>query len=92
MSDFVCRLIALPIDILDYIVMRTCVNTKIALFMNNTLENLVTPQTYCLIRDNVNNYLAILKQYHKQKLHISLGLLKYHVWSDGTPMKKHRVI
>jgi hypothetical protein len=78
----------LPQDILEKIIHLTDIETKVMLYESKMLKSI----TYnASVTEKWE--LEVFKYYygqHKTKLKTSLDLLQYHVWDDGTPIKKFK--
>jgi hypothetical protein len=75
-----------PTDITDMVVTRCDIDTKIVLHDQLMLAIMVNPITH---KNILKEIWVHCKSAHRIALLRCLSLLPYHVWNDGTPVKKH---
>lgn len=78
----------LPPEILERIIHLVDIQTKRTLY-EHCLLKLMTNSDVILEKWEKEVYQDYFEQ-HKSKLKKSLDLLRFHVWDDGTPIKKHK--
>lgn len=80
----------LPPEILEKIIELVDIQTKRTLYEQNLLKSM-THNDFVLEKWKKEVYQYYFEQ-HKSKLKKSLDCLPFHVWDDGTPIKKHKCI
>lgn len=77
----------LPTDIIDYIITISDIDVKVKLYNNKCLQTIISVSLFISIEQEVYNTYSYI---HKCNLSKCLNCLRYHVWNDGTPMKKRQ--
>lgn len=76
----------LPMDIMDKIMVLTDLQIKVQLYEAGMLHFMTSATAYPTLLDEVMQYYANV---HRHNLSKCLQLLPFHVWDDGTPIKRH---
>lgn len=77
---------SLPMDILEKIMVQTDSRIKVQLYEAGMLHLMASTTVYSGLLDEVMRHYA---NAHRRNLSKCLQLLSFHVWDDGTPMKRH---
>ena len=73
----------LPIDIVDHVILMSDTETKFRVVSH--LRELVSEKTFNELEQQL---MAYALDNHRKLLCEVLSCLKFHVWDDGTPIKK----
>lgn len=76
----------LPIDVLENVVALGDARLHVRLHEAGMLHLMVSPSAYSGLLDGVVRYYA---NAHRRNLSRCLQMLPWHVYDDGTPIKKH---
>lgn len=79
-------LLELPQELIDKILILTDFETQVRLYTSkHGLQTIVSPHTFHTIEPAI---LAYFQTKHQKLLRTCLSCLRYHVFDDGTPVKK----
>ncbi len=75
----------LPTELLDKVLLLLDLDTQEHLLRSRVLHQLASPATFAVIAECIH---VRDKQKHARLLKRCLDLLPWHVWDDGSPIKK----
>ena len=80
---------ALPNDIVSQILVLSDTRVKVRLYEAGMLHSMVSAAVYPRLVDEVMLHYSECSDAHRRNLSRCLEMLPFHVWDDGTPMKRH---
>ena len=79
---------SLPSDILSRIVELADRRVRVRLYEAGMLRSMVSAAVYPRLLEEVMRHYSDERHAHRRNLSRCLEMLPFHVWDDGTPMKR----